>query len=316
VFPLVQLDGLVDPVFNVPVSQERRDGYVFNSYNNFLYGARSGAEQSQVSFTLQNAVEMKIRDPNDTTGLNPFRKSSLIEGLDFNIGYNFAAKELQLSPLGVNFRTQIAQKLALTSNATFEAYQRDSQGRPINKFLFEANPRRLLRLSTASFSTNYSFNPSTGKRKSAIPRQVAPTNDPTLGTVGQPNYYADYVDFDIPWELTLTYAAGYTTNPVPVTSDFVRRNGRPPILALNTVGVTGAVKLTENLRLSYNLGYDFTNQNITYPNVTFFRDLHCWQISGMWIPFGITKGYNFTIAAKSSLLQDLRLNRNRFAQFQ
>ena len=130
--------------------------------------------------------------------------------------------------------------------------------------------------------------------------------------MGPPNFYADYVDFDIPWELNLTYAAGYTTNVVPLTPTSIR----PPILALNTVGVTGSVKLTPNLRLSYNLGYDITHQTVTYPNVTFFRDLHCWQINGTWIPFGVTRGYNFTIAAKSSLLQDLKLNRNRYTQYQ
>ncbi|MDO7852861.1 putative LPS assembly protein LptD [Hymenobacter convexus] len=294
------------------------NNYTFDNYQSFLYGTPGGTAQSQISFSLQNAVEMKIRDSNDTTGLNPFRKSNLIEGLDFNIGYNFNAPgdTLKLTPLGVNFRTQIAKKLNLNSNASFIAYQRDANGRVINKFLFESDPRKLLRLSSASFGATYSFNPATGKKKSTVPRAVAPSNDPTLGTVGPTNYYADYVDFDIPWELALTYAAGYTTNTAPLTAEYIRANGRPPILALNTVGVTGSVKLTENLRLSYNLGYDITNQSVTYPNITFFRDLHCWQINGTWIPFGITKGYNFTIAAKSSLLQDLKINRNRYAQFQ
>jgi len=299
--------------YNRPVTNEDvLNRYTFNNYNNFVYGTPGGAKQSQVSFGLQNSIEMKVRDKNDTTGVNPFKKVSLIDGLDINMSYNFAADTLRMSPLGINFRTQVAQKLSLNSNATFEPYQRDSQGRTINKYLFESNPRRLLRLSSASFGATYSFNPSTGKKKSVIPRAVAPTNDPTLGTVGPPNYYADYVDFEIPWELALTYAAGYTTNPVPLKPGDVR----PPLLALNTIGMTGAVKLTPNLRLSYNLGYDITHQTVTYPNVTFFRDLHCWQISGNWIPFGITKGYSFTIAAKSSLLQDLKLNRNRYAQYQ
>jgi len=39
-------------------------------------------------------------------------------------------------------------------------------------------------------------------------------------------------------------------------------------------------------------------------------------MTGTWFPFGQLKGYNFTIAAKSSLLQDLKLNRNRQVQFQ
>jgi hypothetical protein len=257
---------------------------------------------------------MKVRNSNDTTGTDPFKKVSLIDGLNFAMGYNLAADSFNLSDLAVTFNTQIAQKLSINGNAQFSPYQRNSQGQPVNKYLFQADPRRLARLSSASFGANYAFNPSSGKRKSVVPRTVAPTNDPTLGTVGQPNYYADYVDFEIPWQLALTYAAGYTTNPIPRRS--TDTGARPPILAVNTVGVTGSVKLTPNLQLTYNLGYDITHQTITYPNITFFRDLHCWQISGQWIPFGITKGYNFTISAKSSLLQDLKLNRNRFSQFQ
>ena len=316
VYQQPDLSNLRDPLFNVLVPVEVRNQLVFDRYNGFLYGAPGGARQSVLSFGLDNAVEMKVRDRNDTTGLNPFKKVSLIDGLSFSSSYNFAAESLRLSPLGVNFRTQIARKLSLNSNASFEPYQRDSQGRPIKKFLFEANPRRLLRLAGASFGATYSFNPATGKKKSVVRRAVAPTNDPTLGTVGPPNYYADYVDFDIPWELALTYAAAYSTNQVPLTDAYISQNGHPPLLALNTIGMTGSVKLTPNLRLSYNLGYDITHQTVTYPNITFFRDLHCWQVNGTWIPFGITKGYNFTIAAKSSLLQDLKLNRNRIAQYQ
>ena len=298
------------------VTDALRNGYL-NSYEGFLYGTPGGARTSAISFGLQNNVELKVRDDKDTTGTNPFRKVSVIDGLDFNMGYNFEAAERKLSNLNVQFRTQIAKKLNLNSGASFSPYQRNSQGVEIDKYLFAAANRKLLRLASATLGATYAFNPSTGTKKSVVRRAVAPSNDPTLGTVGPPNFYADYVDFEIPWELNLTYAAGYTTNVVPLTSKFIdTNNGRPPILALNTVGVTGSVKLTPNLRLSYNLGYDITHQTITYPNVTFFRDLHCWQINGTWIPFGVTKGYSFTIAAKSSLLQDLKLNRNRYAQYQ
>ena len=293
------------------------NGYAFNNYNNFLYAVPGGSRQSQVSFSLQNSVEMKVRDSKDTTGLSPFKKVSLIDGLDFNIGYNLAALDgvQALTPLNVIFRTQVAKKLSLNSAASFEAYQRDSKGLPINKFLFEADPRKLLRLASATFQTNYSFNPASGKKKTAVPRAVAPANNPSLGAVG-PNYYADYVDFDIPWELNLSYSAGYTTNAVPLTSEYLKNNQRPPILALNNIRADGSIKLTENLRFTTGFGYDFTSQAVTFPTVSFFRDLHCWQINGTWIPFGQLKGYNFTIAAKSSLLQDLKLNRNRYAQYQ
>ncbi|HEX8503811.1 MAG TPA: putative LPS assembly protein LptD [Hymenobacter sp.] len=313
VYQDVNLRGRLTDVFGRPITDlDVLEQYSFNSYNNFLFGTPGGAQQNQIAFTLQNAVEMKVRDANDTTGLNPFKKVSLIDGLNFGIGYDFARDSLNLSDLNVSFNTQIAQKLSVNANALFSPYQRDSRGLPVNRYLFESNPRRLARLSSASFSANYAFNPTQGKRKSVVPRPAAPTNDPTLGTVGQANYYADYVDFDIPWQLALTYSAGYTTNSIPLQ----RGSRRPPILAINSIGGTGSVKLTENMQLSYNLGYDFVQKTVTYPNITFSRDLHCWQINGTWIPFGITKGYTFTIAAKSSLLQDLKLNRNRYAQYQ
>ena len=286
--------------------------FVFDRYNNSLYGVPGGARQSLLSFNLQNSVEMKVRDAKDTTGLNPFKKVSLIEGLDFNTSYNFALDSLQLQPLGISFRTQIAKKLALNSNASFEAYQRDSRGLPVNKFLFEANPRHLLRLARANFTSTYSFNPTTGKRRSVIPRAAALSNDPALGTVGPPNFYADYVDFDIPWELALSYSATYSTVSVPLRPS----DPRPPLLAQNSISGNGSVSLTPNLKLTANLGYDFVSNAVTFPIVGFFRDLHCWQINGNWTPFGQLKGYSFTIAAKSSLLQDLKLNRNRQAQYQ
>ncbi|MBD2724223.1 putative LPS assembly protein LptD [Hymenobacter armeniacus] len=310
------LTGFVDQFGRVVTDPKILNAYTFNSYDGFLFGAPTSNPQSLLSFQLQNAVELKIRDENDTTGLNPFRKVSLIEGLDLNLSYNFAADTQRLSKLGVSFRTQLAKKLAFNSSFTFDPYQRDASGRTINKYLFESNPRRLLRLESAVFSTNYAFNPASGKKKSTVPRAVAPSNTPSLGTVGPPNYYADYVDFDIPWELNMSYNAGYTTATTPLTEAYIRANGRPPILAVNTIRADGSVKLTENLRLTTSFGYDFTSQAVTFPTVSFFRDLHCWQINGTWIPFGQYKGYNFTIAAKSSLLQDLKINRNRTVQFQ
>ena len=285
----------------------------FNRYNNFLTPAPSGAPSSQLFFTLQNALEMKVRDPNDTTGLNPFRKVDLFRNLDFSMGYDFLEPNFKLSPLNVVFSTQIAQKLNLNSSARFDPYQRDSRGARIpNTYLFSANPRRLLRLSDASLQASYAFNPTSGPRKSVIKRNVAPSNDPTLGTVGPANFYADYVDFDIPWELSLNYSASYSTNPIPLRPT----DPRPRLFAAHTIGGTGSVKLTENLRFSYNLSYDFISQTLVYPNLAFTRDLHCWQITGFWVPIGPAKGYNFTIAAKSSLLQDLKLNRNRQPQSQ
>lgn len=294
----------------------------FSRYQGFLYAPPGSARVSQIGFTLQNAVEMKVRDSKDTTGTNPFKKVSLIDGLDFNGSYNFLADSLtpKLSPISVSFRTQVARKLSVQANASFDAYQRDSTGRFINRYLFAQGgsifSRKLARLSAASFTTTYQFNPVAGKKKSVVPRQVAPLNDPALGTPGPPAQYADYVDFEIPWELNLSFTAAYNT----VTPQQQAANARlllaTPLLAQSSLTASGSVKLTENLRLNYSTGYDFRNAQPTITSISFFRDLHCWQVAGQWTPFGTYRGYNFTISAKSSLLQDLKYNRTRNVQYQ
>ncbi|TGE19307.1 putative LPS assembly protein LptD [Hymenobacter elongatus] len=279
----------------------------YSRYNGFLYGTPGGIEASRVSFSLQNQVEMKVRNNNDTTGTTPFEKVSLIDGLDFNTSYNLAADSFKLEGLSAAFHTQVARKLNVNANAAFSVYQRDSTGRLIDRYLLEQPNRRLARLVSADLSLSYQFNPAQGKKKSAIPRNLPPTNDPTLGTPNRVNPYEDYVDFEIPWELSASFTTAYTDpGPLPARGTRLRR----PITSASITG-SGSVKLTSNFRFGYNASYDFVSKQVVAPSLDFYRDLHCWQISGNWRPFGLQRGYFVTIAAKSSLLQDLKLNRNR-----
>jgi hypothetical protein len=285
-----------------------------------VYGVQSSAQVSQIAFTLQNQIEMKVRNNRDTTGTDPYKKVSLADGIDLSIAYNFGSgrkdargrpvDSLKLSNLNLGYRVQIAKKLNVVISSAFSFYQRDSTGRLINRYLFENNKGfRLARLLNANLSMGYQFNPAARpSSKANIPRATAPSNDPTLGSPLQQQIYADYIDFDIPWEASVQYTASYTTAGAPIRPTLY---GFVPILSGNSVTASGSVKLTPNFRLSTSLNYDLVNNTFVYPTVNFYRDLHCWQISGLWIPVGPYRGYNFTIAAKSSLLQDLKLNRNK-----
>ena len=292
----------------------------FSRYQGFVYGASGSGRVSALSLSVQNSIEMKVRNKQDTTGTEPTRKVSLADGLDFNVSYNFAAqtnprKALAanaLSPLSLNYRVQIARKLNVQANSLFSFYQRDSTGRElIDQYLFQAGSRRLARLLNASLNLSYQFNPAARPRSKAnIPRAVAPSNDPTLGAPLPQAIYADYIDFDIPWEASLSYTASYTTAGAPLRP--LRPGQLPrPLLANNGLSVTGSVKLTPEFRLSTQLNYDFVTNRFAYPSINVYRDLHCWQISGFWVPVGPYRSYNVTIAAKSTLLQDLKLTRNR-----
>ncbi|WBA40296.1 putative LPS assembly protein LptD [Hymenobacter canadensis] len=286
------------------------DSRIFSRYEGFLYATPAGQRQSQVSFSLQNAVEMKVRNKNDTTGTTPFNKVSLIDGLDFSTGYNFLADSLRLLPVSATFRTQVAKKLSINITASLDPYQRDTAGRTINKYLFDQQSRRLARLTSASLQMNYQFNPAQNpNKKSNIPRAVAPVNDPSLGNPNPINPYEDYVDFELPWEMTTGFSILYVDPGVrPSRGTYVRTRA----FTTAALNLSGSVKLTNNTRVGYTTNYDFINKTPAFTSLDIFRDLHCWQITANWRPFsGYGQGYFVTIAAKSSLLQDLKLNRNR-----
>jgi hypothetical protein len=286
-----------------------------------VYQSTASAQLSQVAFTLQNQIEMKVRNNRDTTGTDPYKKVSLADGIDLSIAYNFGSgrkdargrpvDSLKLSNLSLGYRVQVAKKLNVVVSSAFSFYQRDSTGRLLNRYLLDIEHRnfKLARLLNANLSLGYQFNPAARpKSKANIPRAVAPSNDPVLGSPLQQQIYADYIDFDIPWDATVQYTASYTTAGAPIRPTLY---GFVPLLSGNSITASGGVKLTPNFRLTTSFTYDLANRTPVLPQINFYRDLHCWQISGLWIPVGPYRGYNFTIAAKSSLLQDLKLNRNK-----
>ncbi|MBO0359291.1 LPS-assembly protein LptD [Hymenobacter sp. BT186] len=295
------------------------DSRTYSRYQGFTGAPSTTTSFStrSIGFSLQNAVEAKVRDKNDTTGTTPFKKVSLIDGLDLNFSYDLSERDSlakltpRLSVITTSFRTQVARKLNILLSANFDAYQRDTAGRAINKFLFDQpGGRRLVRLTNAALQMNYQFNPTQKPgRKSNINRDVAPANDPALGGPIPINPYEDYVDFELPWELSTGFTAQYTDpGPRPTRGTYVR----PRSLTAASLNMSGSVKLTSNTRVGYTTNYDFINGTSAFTSLDIFRDLHCWQITGTWRPFkGYAQGYFVTIAAKSSLLQDLKLNRNR-----
>ncbi|MBT8326858.1 MAG: LPS-assembly protein LptD, partial [Bacteroidia bacterium] len=87
-----------------------------------------------------------------------------------------------------------------------------------------------------------------------------------------------------------------------------------PVLTESTItqniGFTGDVKLSENWKIGVSSGYNFTQKELAFTSLDFFRNLHCWEMSFRWYPIQ-RQMFEFKIAVKSSTLQDLKLNRRR-----
>lgn len=235
---------------------------------------------------------MKVKAKNDSTDAK-FEKVSLIDNLRLSSSYNFAADSLKLAPIQLSFYTKLFKMVNMNFSSTFNPYQTDSAGRNIDKYIFDARKLKLARLTNASLNLTASLNPEAFRSETTLPANLpslVPDQDPVL---------PQYVDFKIPWTLNLNYTFYYTRG-LGVAS----RNN-----LTQTVGIDGSLNVTEKWKVTYTSTYDISNQNISYANVQIYRDLHCWDMSIGWTPFGLLRGYNLTINARSSLLQDLKLTK-------
>ena len=112
---------------------------------------------------------------------------------------------------------------------------------------------------------------------------------------GYPN---DYVDFNIPWNVRISYSLRYAK---PYFESKTTQ----------TLNVFGDFNLTPKWKISFNTGYDFENNKVTPTTIDIYRDLHCWEASLHLVPFGQHKSYMFQINVKADMLKDLKLAKRR-----
>jgi hypothetical protein len=74
--------------------------------------------------------------------------------------------------------------------------------------------------------------------------------------------------------------------------------------------VSGTLQPTKGWNFSYNLSYNFNDHRVTYMNMSFSRDMHCWTLTGSMNPLGRYASFHVCIAVKSSMLQDLKYEKS------
>ena len=75
--------------------------------------------------------------------------------------------------------------------------------------------------------------------------------------------------------------------------------------------IGGERNVTPKMSATINGGYDITNNKLTTSSISISRDLHCWQMSFSWVPFGHYKSWSFHIGVKASSLQDLKYDKSQ-----
>jgi len=74
--------------------------------------------------------------------------------------------------------------------------------------------------------------------------------------------------------------------------------------------LSGDLNLTKKWKIQYNTSYDLKVGRLSSAtSFVIYRDLHCWNLSVQWVPFGYYKSYNVTLQVKSAVLQALKLSK-------
>lgn len=260
-----------------------------------LYGGPSRGPAGLIGFSLNNNLEMKVASAKDT--LTGEKKVKIFDFFNISGAYNLIADSLNLQPFSLQFRNSFwDNRISIVFSSRLDPYalRLDSLGRGtrINKFLLKENGKPL-RLTELNLNVTCNLVGKPRDKKSVNQTLTTPEEQQMV----QMNP-GDFLDFNIPYNLSLSYNFSYI-NPLN------ERN------IINNIQLRGDISITRNWKIDFSSGFDFINLKPTLTNIGISRNLHCWQMDFNWVPFGTIAQYVFTIRAKSSLLQDLKLNRRR-----
>lgn len=272
----------------------------YSIFQNTVYGGPPGQKSGMISFAISNNLEIKVRNRKDT--VNGTRKIALIDDLSLRCSYDLARDSVNWSPLYITGRTSLAplvRGLTIQYASTWDMYTRDASGRRLNTTEWDAH-HRFLRLDNTTWDAGLSYSLSSDKVKGK--------KTSTKGTPEErkdvEDFYDYYVDFDIPWSFSFNYNFHYGKTWSGSPSKRISQ-------ITQTFGFNGQLNITPKWKVTLTSGWDFVNNELSYTSVQIYRDLHCWEMSFGWIPKGGHQSWNFSINAKASLLQDLKLNKKR-----
>ena len=297
--------------FYQTVQTDSLGGYtVYSPYSDNAYGVPGRGESASLNFSLKQSLEMKVLSKRDTSGV---KKIKIIDDLSLSGSYNFLADSLGLSNLSASIRTTIYGNFGINLSATIDPYEVTPQGVRYNKLMIR---RGLIgRIMNTGWSFGYTFKSRQNKSQSAIndintipPEYFNPFSDPygLMDPTLRRQYMAQaYYDFSIPWNLGFNYVISYSAQYTNNGTTGYKKN------VSQTIGFNGSVNLTPKTGVTFTSGFDIQNRKLTTTSISITRDLHCWQMSFVWIPFGTHRSWSFNIGVKASSLADLKYDKSQ-----
>lgn len=281
------------------VITDTREAYnnpiTYSIFKNGPFGSLSGSEkQLGIGFNVSNVIEIKYKSKSDTVA----HKLRLLDNFNFSGNYNFQADSLKWAPITMNGNTRILKGLTTVQfSGMISPYKYNSADKITNTTLWSDSKKILqVRNINVIFSTNFTIQRliDVFKNKEEDKKTQSNTKDDTKKE--EKMALADWVQsISITHSLNVSYLA--------------RSRGDTTFVSNHTLGINGSINLSKSWSIGIgHIGYDFKSNKITYPSLTFNRDLHCWKSWISWAP--VNGYYSFFIGVNSSALEFLKYNYN------
>ena len=272
-----------------------------------VLGGFSETKFGGLNFGINNLLEMKTRNRKDSTGADSVKKIRLLDNLSITSGYNLIADSLNWQPISIRAGSSLFNKVNISAGATINPYQEDSATH-MSKLLWKQG--KLGNLEAGNLSLSTSFQSKSKDKRSDNDRL---TTDETLTPDEQQqelqyvrNNPGQFVDFNIPWSVQLSFSLSYSHTLSPDLVHFISQ--------LNSnVNVNGDLSISPKWKLGGGIFYDFRTEKIAATSIYLTRDMHCWQMV-IDVNVGRYKSFTITLNPKSGILRDLHINKHFLQQ--
>lgn len=266
-------------------------------YDGQIFGAPPTGSSGKVNFSLINAFEMRQINLKDTAD-KPFLYKNILDNFTISSGYDLMRDSLNWDNLSLSGRTNISKLFNTRFGASFDPYERDSLGRVYDEFVKNVEGK-YFNLRTATASVGFSLKSKKNKEK----LESEKGSEEELEYIN--NNLDEFIQFGEAWNWSANF--NYTLNYNRV----YRFETKDTMQLTQNINLNGQMNLTANWNVRFQTNYDITNKKFSYSSVEITRNLHCWEMTFNWVPYGPMKSYNIQINVKSSILQDLKLQRRR-----
>ena len=297
----------------------------YSPFSHGMYSVPTQGKTGNISMSVSNNVEMKVRTDKDSTG---YRKISLIDELGASLSYNMAAKTKPWSDLNTNIRIKLPWNYTFSLNAVFAtyAYEFDENGNVRVGDRTEWSYGRFGRFQGMSQSLSYTFNNETFKKLFGLKRDKnntaqnnsEETEELDTDTNLDPEMQAarkgaekssnsgdldedGYLKFSLPWSFTVSYGVSMRENTAAKINELRMRY---PYKLTHTLNFSGNLRISEGWNIGFSSGWDFNYKRLSMTTASLSRDLHCFTMSAS-VVLSPYRSYNFNFAATAATLADV-----------